>query len=78
MEMGLNQGEATYFRRSFEGTMHSSYLYDDNELCFDYSLCMEVFMLRRDSRILLLLILFEEHDYVGVPVLSASENWFNI
>ena len=54
-------------------SIHRTYT-TDNELCFDYSLCMEVFMLRRDSRILLLLILFEEHDYVGVPVLSASEN----
>ena len=53
-------------------SIHRTYT-TDNELCFDYSLCMEVFMLRRDSRILLLLLLVEK-NYVGVPVLSASEN----
>ena len=50
MEMGLNQGEARYFRKSSEGNMHSSNLYDD----------MQVFLLRRDSRILLLLLLVEK------------------
>ena len=50
MEMGLNQGEARYFRKSSEGIMHSSNLYDD----------MQVFLLRRDSRILLLLLLVEK------------------
>ena len=41
MEMGLNQGEARYFKKSSEGIMHSSNLYDD----------MQVFLLRRDSRL---------------------------
>ena len=50
MEMGLNQGEAKYFKKSSEGIMHSSNLYDD----------MQVFLLRRDSRILLLLLLVEK------------------
>ena len=50
MEMGLNQGEARYFRKSSEGIKHSSNLYDD----------MQVFLLRRDSRILLLLLLVEK------------------
>ena len=60
--MGLNQGEARYFRKSSEGIMHSSNLYDE----------MQVFLLRRDSRILIQLLLVE--NYVGKPVLSASEN----
>ena len=50
MEMGLNQGEAKYFKKSSEGIMHSSNLYDD----------MQVFLLRRDSRLLLLLLLVEK------------------
>ena len=41
MEMGQNQGEAKYFKKSSEGIMHSSNLCDD----------MEVFLLRRDSRL---------------------------
>ena len=44
MEVGLNQGEARYFRKRSEGTMHSSYLYVD----------MQVFLQRRGSQILLL------------------------
>ena len=50
MEMGLNQGEARYFRKSSEGFMHSSNLYDD----------MQVSLLGRDSRILSLLLLVEK------------------
>ena len=50
MEVGLNQGEAKYFKKSSEGIMHSSNLYDD----------MQVFLLRRDSRLLLLLLLVEK------------------
>ena len=50
MEVGLNQGEAKYFKKSSEGIMHSSNLYDD----------MQVFLLRRDSPILLLLLLVEK------------------
>ena len=48
MEVGLNQGEAKYFKKSSEGIMHSSNLYDD----------MQVFLQRRDSRTTLLTIAF--------------------
>ena len=34
MEVGLNQGEAKYFKKSSEGIMHSSNLYDDMQVFF--------------------------------------------
>ena len=67
MEVGLNQGEAKYFKKRFEGIMHSSNLYDD----------MQVFLLRRDSRLLLLLLLVEKQlCWYTCPLYtcSASEN----
>ena len=67
MEVGLNQGEAKYFKKSSEGIMHSSNLYDD----------MQVFLLRRDSRLLLLLLLVEKQlCWYTCPLYtcSASKN----
>ena len=67
MEMGLNQGEAKYFKKSSEGIMHSSNLSDE----------MQVFLLRRDSRLLILLRLVEKQlCWYTRPLdtCSASEN----
>ena len=58
MEVGLNQGEAKYFKKSSEGIMHSSNLYDD----------MQVFLLRRDSR---LFIAFSRKTIMLVYLSSA-------
>ena len=60
-------GYNRYFKKSSEGIMHSSNLYDD----------MQVFLLRRDSRLLLLLLLVEKQlCWYTCPLYtcSASEN----
>ena len=69
MEMGLNQGEAKYFKKSSEGIMHSSNLYDD----------MQVFLLRRESR---LFIAFSRKTIMLVYLSSVylqciRKFWFN-
>ena len=72
MEVGLNQGEAKYFKKRFEGIMHSSNLYDD----------MQVFLLRRDSRTTLITIAFSRKTIMLVYLSSVylqciQKFWFN-
>ena len=72
MEVGLNQGEAKYFKKSYEGIMHSSNLYDD----------MQVFLLRRDSRTTLITIAFSRKTIMLVYLSSVylqciQKFWFN-
>ena len=64
MEMGLNQGEARYFRKRFEGLMHSSNLYTTTCRSFCYEGIHESYYYCFQSK----------NNYVGKPVLSASEN----
>ena len=72
MEVGLNQGETKYFKKSSEGIMHSSNLYDD----------MQVFLLRRDSRTTLITIAFSRKTIMLVYLSSVylqciQKFWFN-
>ena len=61
MEVGLDQGEAKYFKKSSEGIMHSSNLYDD----------MQVFLQRRDSRTTLITIAFSRKTIMLVYLSSV-------
>ena len=72
MEVGLNQGEAKYFKKNSEGIMHSSNLYDD----------MQVFLQRRDSRTTLITIAFSRKTIMLVYLSSVylqciRKFWFN-
>ena len=61
MEVGLDQGEAKYFKKSSEGIMHSSNLYDD----------IQVFLQRRDSRTTLITIAFSRKTIMLVYLSSV-------